>query len=149
MLALTAAAIPAAAQPAPKGPPKGPPPKEAPAPQPDPIAAALFPCRNPAETCYVGVVKDGKVMVLFTNDPKAEEIAGKPLTVAGDGLDLARNENRTVMLVGAYDPKDGLTKAELVDVASPLAAFAIKTTIGGGEADQEPPAPPPPAPRKK
>ncbi|WP_279356041.1 hypothetical protein [Methylobacterium indicum] len=148
---LALAAVPAAAQPAPKGPPKPPPPKDAPkeAPQPDPVAAMLFPCRTPEETCYVGVVKDGKVTVLFTNDRKADEIAGKPMAVSGDGLDLARTENRTVMLVGSYDPKDGLTKAEVVDVASPLVAFALKTTIGGGEADEggdEPPAPPP---RKK
>lgn len=152
LLALTAA-FPAAAQPAPKAPPPKAPPKEAPAPQPDPVAAMLFPCRTPEETCYVGVVKDGKVTVLFTNDRKADEIAGKPMAVSGDGLDLAKVENRTVMLVGAFDPKDGLTKAEVVDVASPLAAFALKSTIGGGEADEggdEPPAPPPaPAPRKK
>ena len=148
LLALTA--VPAAAQPAPKGPPKPPPPKEAP--QPDPVAAMLFPCRTPEEICYVGVVKDGKVTVLFTNDRKADEIAGKPVAVSGDGLDLAKSENRTVMLVGSYDAKDGLTKAEVVDVASPLVAFALKTTTGGGEADEggdEPPAPPPPAPRKK
>ncbi len=150
LLALTAS-LPAAAQPAPKGPkapPPPPPPKEAPAP--DPTAAMLFPCRTPEETCYVGVVKDGKVTVLFTNDRKADEIAGKPMAVSGEGLDLAKTENRTVMLVGSYDPKDGLTKAEVVDVASPLVAFALKSTIGGGEPDEsadEPPAPPPP--RKK
>ncbi|TNC12119.1 hypothetical protein FF100_17985 [Methylobacterium terricola] len=149
LLAL-AAAGPAAAQPAPKGPKAPPPPKETL--QPDPTAAMLFPCRTPEETCYVGVVKDGKVTVLFTNDRKADEIAGKPMAVSGDGLDLAKTENRTVMLVGSYDPKDGLTKAEVVDVASPLVAFALKSTIGGGEPDEggdEPPAPPPPAPRKK
>ncbi|KMO43914.1 hypothetical protein VQ03_05870 [Methylobacterium tarhaniae] len=151
-LALLALAAPAAAQPAPKGPAPKAPPKEAPAPQPDPVAAMLFPCRTPEETCYVGVVKGGKVTVLFTNDRKADEIAGKPVAVSGDGLDLAKTENRTVMLVGSYDPKEGLTKAEVVDVASPLVAFALKSTIGGGEADEggdEPPTPPPPAPRKK
>ncbi|WP_203158033.1 hypothetical protein [Methylobacterium aquaticum] len=150
MLALTAS-LPAAAQPAPKGPkaPPPPPPKETPAP--DPTAAMLFPCRTPEETCYVGVVKDGKVTVLFTNDRKADEIAGKPMAVSGEGLDLAKTENRTVMLVGSYDPKDGLTKAEVVDVASPLVAFALKSTIGGGEPDEsaEEPPPPPPAPRNK
>ncbi|KMO42586.1 hypothetical protein VQ02_02630 [Methylobacterium variabile] len=140
--------VPAQAQPRPKEPPR--PAKEAPpAPQPDPTAAALFPCRSPAETCYVGVVKDGKVMVLFTNDPKAETIAGKPLAVAGEGIDLAKTENRTVMLVGAYDPKEGLTRAEVVDVASPLVAFAIKSAIGGGEPDEDTPEPPAPAPRRK
>ncbi|MGF3022752.1 hypothetical protein ACQVP2_07980 [Methylobacterium aquaticum] len=153
-LVLAALAAPAAAQPAPKGPPPkaAPPPKEAPAPQPDPVAAMLFPCRTPEETCYVGVVKDGKITVLFTNDRKADEIAGKPMAVSGEGIDLAKTENRTVMLVGSYDPKDGLTKAEVVDVASPLVAFALKSTIGGGEPDEggdEPPAPTPPAPRKK
>ena len=151
LLALTAS-LPAAAQPAPKGPkapPPPPPPKEAPAP--DPTAAMLFPCRTPEETCYVGVVKDGKVTVLFTNDRKADEIAGKPMAVSGEGLDLAKTENRTVMLVGSYDPKDGLTKAEVVDVASPLVAFALKSTIGGGEPDEsaDEPPPPPPPPRKK
>lgn len=153
LLAFTAAGTvvgPAAAQPAPKGPKAPPPPKEGPALQPDPTAAMLFPCRTPEETCYVGVVKDGKVTVLFTNDRKADEIAGKPVAVSGEGLDLARNENRTVMLVGSYDPKDGLTKAEIVDVASPLVAFALKSTIGGGEPDEGADEPlPPPAPRKK
>ncbi|MFH6786215.1 MULTISPECIES: hypothetical protein [Methylobacterium] len=154
LLALAAAVPtlgPAAAQPAPKG-PKAPPPPPKEAPPPDPTAAMLFPCRTPEETCYVGVVKDGKVTVLFTNDRKADEIAGQPMAVSGEGLDLAKTENRTVMLVGSYDPKDGLTKAEVVDVASPLVAFALKSTIGGGEPDEggdEPPAPPPPAPRKK
>lgn len=146
LLALTAT-IPAAAQPAPKGPKAPPPPKEA-AP-PDPTAAMLFPCRTPEEACYVGVVKDGKVTVLFTNDRKADEIAGKPMAVSGDGVDLAKAENRTVMLVGSYDPKDGLTKAEVVDVASPIVAFALKSTIGGGEPDEGADEPPPPAPRKK
>ncbi|AWN49560.1 hypothetical protein DK419_27155 [Methylobacterium terrae] len=155
LLALTAAIpaiAPAAAQPAPKGPKPPPPPKEAPQPDPksDPTAAMLFPCRTPEETCYVGVVRDGKVTVLFTNDRKADAIAGKPMAVSGDGIDLAKTENRTVMLVGSYDPKDGLTRAEVVDVASPLVAFALKSTIGGGEPDEgadEPP--PPPAPRRK
>jgi hypothetical protein len=35
----------------------------------------------------------------LTNDRKADEIAGKPVAVSGDGLDLAKSENRTVMLL--------------------------------------------------
>ncbi|MFE1600511.1 hypothetical protein [Methylobacterium sp. ID0610] len=142
-LALCAFAVPAAAQPRPKAPP--PPPKEA-APPPD--AGLLFPCRSEAETCYVGVAKDGKLTVLFTNDAKGQEISGKPLAVTGEGAgapDLAKNDGKVVMLVGSYDPKAGLTKAELVDVASPLLAFAIKASLGGGE-DQPPP---PPAPKRR
>ncbi|GJD48387.1 hypothetical protein OPKNFCMD_1105 [Methylobacterium crusticola] len=142
---LAALAGPALAQPRPKEPPR--PSREAP-PPPDAGAALLFPCRSATEVCYVGVVKDGKVAVLFTNDPKGEEISGKPLAVAGDGLDLARQEGRTVMLVGAYDPKAGLTRAEVVDVASPLVAFAIKAAVGNTDGGEEP-APPPPAPRRR
>ncbi|WP_043747877.1 hypothetical protein [Methylobacterium nodulans] len=142
---LVALAAPAAAQPRPKAPP--PPPKEA-APPPDAAAGLLFPCRSETEICYIGVAKDGKLTVLFTNDPKGETISGKPLAVAGEGPnapDLAKNDGKVVMLVGTYDPKAGLTKAELVDVAGPLLAFAIKGSLGGGGEERAPP----PAPKRR
>ncbi|WP_036270495.1 hypothetical protein [Methylobacterium sp. WSM2598] len=144
---LVALAAPAAAQPKPKAPP--PPPKEA-APPPDASAGLLFPCRSEKEICYVGVPKDGKLTVLFTNDPKGAEISGRALAVAGEGPnapDLATNDGKVVMMVGTYDPKAGLTKAEIVDVAGPLVAFAIKASLGGG--DEQPAAPPPPAPKRR
>ncbi|MGY2050963.1 hypothetical protein [Methylobacterium sp. JK268] len=142
---LIALAAPAAAQPKPKAPP--PAPKEAPPPPPpDATAGLLYPCRTETEICYIGVPKDGKLTVLFTNDPKGEEISGRPVAVAGDGPnapDLAKTAGKVVMVVGTYDPKAGLTKAEIVDVAPPLVAFAIKSSLGGGGDDQAPPPPPP------
>jgi hypothetical protein len=94
----------------------------------------LFPCRTPEEICYVGVVKDGKDV---------------------DHLGLGQ----AVLRVVAADQHDGavLTLGEVETVAGDGHRLAgdlvgLKTTIGGGEADEggdEPPAPPPPAPRKK
>lgn len=145
---LTVAAGTAQAQPKPKAAPPPPPQQQAP----PPAAAVLFPCRTEQEVCFIGGIKDGKLVVLFTNDPKADEISGKPLAVSGGeggALDLAGNEGRTVMLTGTYDPKAGLTKAQIVDVASPLAAFAIKAAVGGGGDDGGPPEPPPPPSKKR
>ncbi|WP_407523139.1 hypothetical protein [Methylobacterium oryzisoli] len=143
--ALAALAAPAAAQqrPAPKAPP---PPKEAP--PPDATAGALFPCRSDKEVCYVGVAREGKLVVLFTNDPKGEEISGKPVAVTDGSADLAKSEGKVVMLVGSLDPKTGLARAEIVDVASPLVAFAIKSAVGGGGGDEPPPPPAPPPKRR-
>lgn len=147
-LAVTVAGA-AYAQSRPKTPPP-PPPQQQGAPQ---GPGLLFPCRSEKETCFVGSVKDGKLLVLFTNEPKAEESIGKPLAAsAGEGgaaLDLAASENRIVMVTGSYDPKAGLTKAEVVDVASPLVGFAIKASLGGGGEDGPPGAPPPKAASKK
>lgn len=116
------------------------PPAQAPGP-------ALFPCRTEKEVCYIGVVVGSQLAILFTNAPGAETMEPKPITVfsdaAGSGgeapakLDLAQHEGRVVMLTGEYDPKVGLTKAELVDVASPLLSFALKSQVSG----QEEPAP--------
>jgi hypothetical protein len=76
--------------------------------------------------------------------PAAEDADDKPLDVlAGDPgtpLDLAQHLGRVVMLTGTLDPKLGLTKAELVEVASPLLSFALKATLTGD--DDEPAAPP-------
>lgn len=140
----------ALAQPRPGKTPPPPPPQNGP----PPVAAALYPCRSEKEVCYVGVVKDGRLVVLFTNDPKTDEITGKPLpvTAADGGPDLGPSEGRLVMMIGSYDAKSGLSKAEIVDTASPLAAFAIKAALGGGGDDAEGPVappPPPPPPGKK
>jgi hypothetical protein len=138
-------------------PPASRPPAQAqPAPPPAPAAAppTLFPCRTATEVCHVGVVINNQVSVLFTNSDKADGIESKPIDVvdaAGAKLDLGRYEGQVVMLTGEYDPKTGLTKAELVEAASPLVSFAIKVLLSGDEGeDQEEqaaqPAPPPPAP---
>jgi hypothetical protein len=102
----------------------------------------------------VGVVINNQVSVLFTNSDKADGIESKPIDVtdaAGSKLDLGRHEGQVVMLTGEYDPKTGLTKAELVEAASPLVSFAIKVLLSGDEGEDEEeqaaqPAPPPPAP---
>jgi hypothetical protein len=67
----------------------------------------------------------------------------KPLDVAtGEGagtpLDLSANLGRVVMLTGAFDPKAGLTKAEVVEVASPLISALIKLQAGSEEEEEEP-----------
>lgn len=101
----------------------------------EPAPPALFPCRTAAETCYLGVVVGTQVAVLYTNAPNAQGIDAKPLDVtAGENarVDLKPNEGRVVMLTGVYDPKAGLTKAELIEVASPLASLAIKAQLAGG-----------------
>lgn len=71
--------------------------------------------------------------------PAAEpDVVDKPVDVmSGDApgtpLDLAPHLGRVVMLTGSYDPKAGLTKAELVEVASPLLSFALKTILTGDD----------------
>jgi hypothetical protein len=77
--------------------------------------------------------------------PPAEDIGEKPVDVLtgeapGAPLDLAPHLGRVVMLTGAFDPKTGLTKAELVEVAGPLLSFALKSTLTGG--DDQPASPP-------
>ncbi|GLS45456.1 hypothetical protein [Methylobacterium brachythecii] len=133
-----------------QGRPKAAPPP--PPPQAAPPNTGLFPCRSEKEICFVGGVKDGKLVLLFTNDPKGEDALGKPLGAttgdAGAPLDLSANEGKVVMLTGSYDPKAGVTKAEVVDVASPLVAFAIKANAGSG-GDDGPPGPPPPPGKKR
>ena len=116
-----------------------------PATPPEPLP--VFPCRTAEEVCFLAVVTgDKEVLVVFTNAPQADGIDAKPIAVLtgdspGTPMDLAPHLGRVVMLTGAYDAKAGLTKAELVEVASPL----VSTTIKAQLAAEEPPPEPPPA----
>jgi hypothetical protein len=138
-------ALPVQAQ-QPQRPPAPRPPAQAQAPQPPAPPPGFFPCRTESETCYIGVVSGAnQVSVLFTNNGQAQGIEAKPIDVlsgeaGGAALDLNPHLGRVVMLIGIYDAKTGLTKAELVDVASPLVSFIVKQ----GAADESP-SPPPPA----
>jgi hypothetical protein len=140
---VAALALVPAAQAAPKAAPKQPaPPAAAPAPPP-----GFFPCRTEAEICYVGIVT-GKstVMVQFTNAPQSDGIDEKPQNVFSDDagsaqLDLSENLGRVVMLTGSYDAAKGISKAAVVDVASPIVTFFIKSQLGSG--DDQTPAPQP------
>jgi hypothetical protein len=86
--------------------------------------------------------------------PPEPEIGDQPIDVLsgeapGTPLDLAPHLGRVVMLTGAYDPKLGLTKAELVEVASPLLSFALKSLLtGDDQAGGAPAQPPSPAGRR-
>lgn len=124
-------------------------PTQQPAPQPPP-PLPVFPCRTAEEVCFLGVVTgDKEVLVVFTNAPQADGIDAKPIAVlTGDSpgaagsatpMDLAPHLGRVVMLTGTYDAQAGLTKAELVEVASPLVSATIKAQL----AVDEPPEPPP------
>jgi len=154
--ALAALTLPALAQqprPPQQQPAPRPPAQAQPAPPPAPAPPTLFPCRTATEVCHVGVVINNQVSVLFSNSDKADGIESKPIDVtdaAGSKLDLSRHEGQVVMLTGDYDPKTGLTKAELVEAASPLVSFAIKVLLSGEEGEEEAeqpqqPAPPPPS----
>jgi hypothetical protein len=110
-----------------------------------PAPPPIFPCRTAEEVCFLAVVTGkSQVAVLFTNAEKAEGIDAKPVEVlTGDApgaggtlLDLAQHMGRIVMLTGAYDAQAGVTKAELVEVASPLVSLIVKAQIGG---EEEPP----------
>ena len=137
---------------------QGRPPGQAPKPpgpgaQPRPTAPPpIFPCRTAEEICFLGVVMGkNQVAVLFTNAEKAEGIDAKPIDVStGDAsapapLDLAPHTGRVVMLTGAYDAQAGLTKAELVEVGSPLLSLVVKAQLGG---EEEPPPGRPQPPQK-
>ena len=122
-------------------PPKAPAPGAQPrAPAPPPLA--IFPCRTAEEVCFLAVVSGkSQVAVLFTNAEKAEGIDEKPVEVLtgdspGAAMDLTEHMGRIVMLTGAYNAQAGVTKAELLEVASPLVSLVVKAQIGGGE---EPP----------
>jgi hypothetical protein len=155
LAAFAASALPALAQQQPRPsaqPPASRPPAQA-QPAPPPAPPTLFPCRTATEVCHVGVVINNQVSVLFTNSDKADGIESKPIDVtdaAGSKLNLGRHEGQVVMLTGDYDPNAGLTKAELVEAASPLVSFAIKVLLSGEDSEEEEeqaaqPAPPPPA----
>ena len=110
--------------------------------QPEPAPVQIFPCRTAEEVCHLGVVVGSQVAILYSNAPNAQGIEPKPVDVAGaDGakIDMTKNAGRVVMLTGEFDPKTGLTKAEVVEVASPLASLAIKAQLAGG-AEEAPPA---------
>jgi hypothetical protein len=127
-----------AQQPRPQGQQK-PPAQARPQPQP-PAPPPIFPCRTAEEVCYLGVVTGAnQVAVVFTNNPQAEGVESKPVDVfssdtpaaAGSGtpLDLGQHLGRVVMLTGTYDAQAGLTKAELVEVASPLVSLTVKAQL--------------------
>src|SRR5215207_9584805 len=90
LAAATVLALPALAQPRPPAQRQAAPPPAPPAPPP-----GFFPCRTPAETCYVGVVAGpSQIAILFTNNPQAEGIEAKPVELSsaeapGTALDLA------------------------------------------------------------
>ena len=132
--------------------PARPAPPAAAAPQPPP-PPAIFPCRTANEVCYLGIVVNGQLSVLYTNAPNADGIDQKPIDAVGPGnakIDMAPNEGRVVMVTGAYDPAKGLTGAEVVEVASPLVSLITKAQIAGGGADEPPPpAAAGPAPRRR
>lgn len=136
--------------------PKPPAQAQPPAPQPPPI----FPCRTAEEICFLGIVTGkSQIAVLFTNADKVEGIETKPIEVSsGDAasggsaapMDLAQHMGRVVMLTGAYDPQAGLTKAELVEVASPIVSLVVKAQLAGEEEEPPPQAgKPQPRPQPK
>ena len=145
MAAAVLLACPAVAQQARPPTPKGPAQAQQKAPQPPP-PPPIFPCRTPEEVCFLGIVTSAKeILVAFTNAPQAEAIDGEPIPVlTGDSagatlIDLAPHLGRVVMLTGTYEREAGLTKAELVEVASPLVSLSIKAQLAG---EEEPRAPP-------
>jgi hypothetical protein len=80
---------------------------------------------------------------MFTNDQKAEGLEAKPVDLSsadapGASLDLPANLGRVVMVTGAYAQATGITKAQVVDTASPLLSFMLKQA-GGDEGAQAPP----------
>lgn len=106
-----------------------------------PAPTPIFLCRTAEEVCTLGIVTgDNQVAVIFTNAPGAES-ADKPINVSsGDGgpVDLSQHVGRVVLLTGGYDPKVGLTKAEVVEVASPLISTLVKAQIAGSGGDESP-----------
>jgi len=120
----------------------------APKPQPKQPAAApapaapepgFFPCRSEAEICFIGIVTGkNSVAVQFSNAPQSDNIAEKPQNVFSDdagatALDLSQDLGRVVMLTGSYDAAKGISKAAVVDVASPILSFMIKSQLDSGE----------------
>jgi hypothetical protein len=145
LAAFAAFTAPAAAQQArPQGQPAKPP-AESQRTHAPPALPPIFACRTAEEVCFLGIVSGkSQIAVLFTNAEKADNIDAKPIEVLGSDaagatpLDLAQHLGRVVMLTGAYDAQAGLTKAELVEVASPLVSLIVKAQIG---AEEEPPPP--------
>ena len=124
-----------------------------------PAPPPIFPCRTAEEVCFLGVVTGPRqVAVLFTNAEKADGIDEKPVEVsAGDPaggaggaapMDLTPHMGRIVMLTGTYDTQAGLTKAELVEVASPLVSLTIKAQLSAEEPEPQAAGKPQPKPRR-
>ena len=120
-------------------------------PQQQPAPLPIFLCRTAEEVCFLGIVTGkNEILVVFTNAPQAEEIDAKPVAVlTGDSpgaagsatpMDLAPHLGRVVMLTGTYDPQAGVTKAELVEVASPLVSLTIKAQLSLDEPSEPQPA---------
>ena len=155
---MAALSIPAfAQQPRPQPPQQqqrpAPQPQQQPAPQAAQEPPGMFACRTEQETCFVAIVLGAsQVSVLYTNDPRAEGVEQKPVNVQGGSgpVDLSQHMGRVVMLTAEYNAQSGLTKAEVIDVASPLLSFAIKSMLsGGGEEEEEPEPEPKPKPRQQ
>ena len=147
---VVALSLPALAQQRPGGQPQRPPAPAQPAPAPQAQPQDVFPCRTPAEVCFLGIVIGDKVAVLYTNAQQSEDIGDQPIdafTDAASGgtptrLDLRQHNGRVVMLTGNYQPKAGLFRAEIVEVASPLLSLALKAIMSGGDEPQPEQQPP-------
>ena len=144
LAALAALTVPTLAQQRPPGqrPPQGRQQAQPPAPPAPP--PGMFPCRTEGETCFIGVVTGpSQIAVLFTNAQQAEGIEAKPVDLSsgdapGTALDLAGSLGRVVMVTGTYAAASGITKAQVVDTASPLLSFMMKQSAGGDEGQQAP-----------
>jgi len=118
------------------------------------VLPGMFACRTENETCFIAIVTGAsQVSVLYTNDPQAEGVEEKPVSVQGSGgaaIDIGQHTGRVVMLTGQFKGSS-LVNAAVVDVASPLLSFAIKSMLaGGGEgAEEEAEEEPPPAPAQR
>jgi hypothetical protein len=116
--------------------------------QAEPQAPGMFACRTEQEVCYIGIVLgNNQVSVLYTTDTRAEGIDGKPVAV--QGAQLGQHAGRVVMLTGTYNAQSGLSGAEVVDVASPLLSFAIKSMLSNAGQEEEEPEPAPQPQRRQ
>jgi hypothetical protein len=135
---LAALSLPAAAQPQP-GPGRPPPSARPPQAQPQPPAPppGMFPCRTQTEICHIGIASGaGQMMLIFSSAPQGQAAEGKPIAV--QGVDLGPHVGKAVMLTGDLGP-NGITGAQVVEVAGPLLSFLLKQGVG----DDAPPGPPP------
>ncbi|HEX8663151.1 MAG TPA: hypothetical protein VF744_03880 [Beijerinckiaceae bacterium] len=145
LAALAALTVPSLAQ-QPRPPGQRPPAQRPQAQPPTPPAPppGMFPCRSEGEVCFIGVVTGpSQIAVLFTNAPQAESIEAKPVDLSsaeapGTALDLAGSLGRVVMVTGTYAAASGITKAQVVDTASPLLSFMMKQSAGGDEGQPAP-----------
>ena len=142
LAALTALILPAEAQQQPR-PGQRPPQRQQAQPPPPPAPPpGFFPCRTAEEVCYIGVVTGPSQMaVMFTNNQQAEGIEAKPVDLSsaetpGTALDLAGSLGRVVMVTGTYAANAGVTKAQVVDTASPILSFVMKQMGGDDGAAQ-------------